>query len=298
MRQIGTLSDPQLAQRFADYLLTLGIKTNVDQGAEAIAIWIRDEDHLERARAELEQFRAAPDDARYVTAGRQAKQVRSEEAAFAKRYQKNQVDVRRRWSGAMAGRRGRLTMVLIGISVAVTVLSNLGKLDNAITLSCLISTKIFDEGAPWKLHLPEIQHGEVWRLVTPIFIHFSWMHLIFNLLWLSQLGSMIESHRGTVRFGAMVLTIAVVSNLAQYAAAGPVFGGMSGVVYGLFGFIWMKSRYDPGSGLYLTQNTVVWMMAWFVLCLTGLVGPVANTAHGMGLAVGVVLGIAPQLWRR
>ena len=304
MRQIGTLSDPQQAQRFCDYLLAQGIKTKVDAGTDGSDIWIRDEDQLERARVELEQFRAAPDDPRYAGASRQARQVRAEEAAFAKRYRKNQIDVRGRWAGAMAGRRGRLTMVLIGISVAVSLLTNLGSPENAeslggqIYLNCHISNYKFAPGAPWNVQLPEIQHGQLWRLVTPIFLHFSWMHLIFNMLWLIDLGSMIESHRGTLRFGVLVLAIAVISNLAQYVTGGPYFGGMSGVVYGLFGYIWMKSRYDPGSGLYLTQNTVRWMLIFFALCFTGLVGPVANTAHGVGLAVGVIVGVAPHLLKR
>jgi GlpG protein len=65
---------------------------------------------------------------------------------------------------------------------------------------------------------------------------------------------------------------------------------MSGVVYGLFGYVWMKSWYERESGFYMPQNTVFWMLGWFVLCLTGLIGPIGNVAHGVGLLVGVVLG--------
>jgi len=44
-------------------------------------------------------------------------------------------------------------------------------------------------------------------------------------------------------------------------------------------------------------TTVFWLMGWFLLCMTGRVGPIANTAHTVGLAVGMILGIAPIFWR-
>ena len=45
----------------------------------------------------------------------------------------------------------------------------------------------------------------------------------------------------------LVLVIAALSNLGQYFVSGPNFCGISGVVYGLFGYIWMKGRFDPAS---------------------------------------------------
>ena len=82
----------------------------------------------------------------------------------------------------------------------------------------------------------------------------------------------------------MVLAIAVVSNLCQYLYDGPLFGGMSGVAYGLFGYIWIKSRVEPSSGFYMHQTTVMVMLVWFVLCFTPVLGGVANGAHAAGLA--------------
>lgn len=52
----------------------------------------------------------------------------------------------------------------------------------------------------------------------------------------------------------------------------------------------MKAKFDPASGFRLDSQTVMWMVGWFVLCLTGAVGPVANVGHGVGLAVGVLWG--------
>jgi GlpG protein len=102
---------------------------------------------------------------------------------------------------------------------------------------------------------------------------------------------MIEGLHGQVRFALIVLGIAGLSNMAQFVQTGwPIFGGMSGVNYGLFGYIWLRGKYDPSSGLYLTPQDKMLMLVWFVICFTNLVGPVANTAHAVGLVAGAVWG--------
>jgi len=89
----------------------------------------------------------------------------------------------------------------------------------------------------------------------------------------------------------LVLVIAAVSNVAQFRASGPNFGGMSGVVYGLLGYVWMQAHFNPGSQFTLQKQTVVLMIVWFFLCLSGVMGPIANTAHGVGAGVGILWGI-------
>jgi GlpG protein len=123
-----------------------------------------------------------------------------------------------------------------------------------------------------------------------MFLHFHFLHLFFNMLWLRDLGSMIEARKSPWMLLLVVLVIAGASNLAQYLLSGPNFGGMSGVVYGLLGYVWMQGKFDPASQLSLEPQTITLMIVWFFLCLSGLVGPVANTAHGVGLAVGVAWG--------
>ena len=143
--------------------------------------------------------------------------------------------------------------------------------------------------------LEEIRHGQVWRLITPIFIHYGFLHLIFNMFWLRDLGSMIEHYKGMIFLTVLVLISAVISNVAQYLVSGPGAGGMSGVVYALFGYIWMKDRYAPHQGLNLLPHTWIYMLGWLAVCFTGLVGPVANTAHVVGLLIGMAVGVAPHL---
>ncbi len=128
---------------------------------------------------------------------------------------------------------------------------------------------------------------------------------------LVSLGGAVESARGSLRFILLVLLLAAASNTAEYFLnwsfaeqpwfsfrQNPSFGGMSGVLYGLFGYAWMKSRFEPEAGLHMPPDTVVIMLGWFVLCLFGFVGAIANVAHGVGLLVGVLIGYAPRLWRR
>jgi GlpG protein len=149
-------------------------------------------------------------------------------------------------------------------------------------------------------NLPEVMHGEIWRLVTPIFMHApilphdgikaNPLHLLFNMLWLYQLGSMVEARQSALFLFIFVAISAALSNLAQYFLFGPNFVGMSGVVYALAGYVWIRGKFNPGSGLFLDQQSVVWLLFWLVFCFTGLAGPIANAAHFIGLAVGMAWG--------
>src|SRR6185437_5682340 len=81
----------------------------------------------------------------------------------------------------------------------------------------------------------------------------------------------------------------------------PNFGGMSGVVYGLFGYDWMKARFHPELGLSIDPTNIIIMMVWFFLCMTPLMDSilgsgVANAAHAGGLIAGMLIGYVPTLW--
>ena len=176
-----------------------------------------------------------------------------------------------------------LTTTLIVICVIVAALSSLGASRDVLE-------PLFIAG-PDSSGLSDIASGQVWRLLTPIFLHFGFMHILFNMLWLWDLGGLIEYKKGRIFLGVFVLLAGVASNLAQYLVAGsPYFGGMSGVVYGLLGYVWMQGRFNSSFGHVLHQGTVIMMLVWFVLCWTGLLGPIANWAHTAGLIIGVIWG--------
>ncbi|MEI6653882.1 MAG: rhomboid family intramembrane serine protease [Verrucomicrobiota bacterium] len=143
--------------------------------------------------------------------------------------------------------------------------------------------------------LADIRRGQVWRLVTPIFLHFGILHIVFNLMWLWQFGVMLEMRFRSLGFLGLVVVVAVLSNLAQGLWHGANFGGMSGVNYGLFGFVLLRSKLHPSPDLVLHPSTVSMMLIWLVVCFTGALGPVANTAHLVGLGVGGAIGAATAM---
>lgn len=137
--------------------------------------------------------------------------------------------------------------------------------------------------------------GQVWRLFTPALLHFGWMHLIFNMLWVWYFGRQVESIQGWRRLGLIVVVAALFSNLAQYFTGTVLFGGMSGVDYALLGYVWLMSRRRPESGLFVPQMLMVFMLGWMVFTMTGLgdafgFGNVANEAHLGGLLIGLIMG--------
>ena len=131
---------------------------------------------------------------------------------------------------------------------------------------------------------------EPYRLLGPAFFHFSWLHIVFNTMWWWQLGGMVEQKLGKWSLINLFLVSAIVSNLGQFIVSGPEFGGLSGVVYGLVGYIWWLGWLAPEKGLVLPKPLVgillFWMMLGFIEVL-----PVnmANTAHLLGLLSGCLL---------
>jgi len=300
MRQIGTVADEQAARKFADYLRTKGIFVSIEPDRAGSMIWVHDEDHLEAARREYAEFSASPDAPVYREAGREADRLRIEEVRRVREARKNLVNVGQRWR-APSTARYPITLLLTAISVGIAIWSHLGSDTSVVTRFTIVPYER-EGNLIYYAPLSSMWYMEPWRLVTPIFIHFGFLHILFDMLMLLQLGQIVEMVRGSWRYALFVLLIAISSNVAQYVApaswgGGPTFGGMSGVVYGLFGYLWMKSRYEPGCGFVMPQNAVVWMIGWFVMCVVGIIPHVANVVHGVGLLVGMILGRWSSLWR-
>lgn len=187
--------------------------------------------------------------------------------------------------------RSPLSFLVIALSVAVALYSGLGS-----SISRLHLLFISDPGSQgWQ----DILNGQVWRLITPIFIHFGLLHIFFNCMWIWDLGRAVEWTEGSRFYGVFILLTGVASNIAQYALTGsPGFGGLSGVLYALFGYVWINGRFSPAARIMLHQSTVVSMLIWFVLCWTGLMGPIANWAHTAGLVIGAAWGYAKSRMSR
>ena len=142
----------------------------------------------------------------------------------------------------------------------------------------------------YDLTLPEIRHGQIWRLVSSIFVHYGIMHLLFNLMWLRDLGGFIQRRLSAGYLAALVALSAIVSNYIQLWWSGPGAGGLSGVNYALFGFMWVRGKIDRSGAWEINPQVVQVMMIWFFLCFTPIIPMVANAAHTSGLLFGMAAG--------
>jgi GlpG protein len=290
MRLIGHLEDEIHTRRFTDYLYSRGIETHTDPVKNGRwQIWVVEDTNVEAATSLLAQFRQSPDDPAFVEAAKVAGQIKQRAQAAQTPKRAGVVDARTLFYSPPVP-VGILSIILILICVIVAAVTELGKNDRFVQPLAISQYQNKGKYIYWDNSLPEVRHGQLWRLVTPMFLHFGILHLLFNMLWLRDLGSMIEARKGAWMLLVLVLVIAAVSNVAQYLYKGPDFGGMSGVVYGLLGYIWMQSRFNPASGLSLLPQTVTMMIIWFFVCLTGMVGPIANTVHAVGFGLGIAWG--------
>jgi GlpG protein len=174
--------------------------------------------------------------------------------------------------------------------VLVAIFTQVGEYEPLVQKLLITEVRITDDGPPWDVTLPEIRHGQVWRLFSPMFLHFGILHILFNMLWLRDLGSLVEARKGVWFLLGFVAASGVAANLAQFLVSGPAFGGMSGVVYGLLCYVWMQGKFNPAANMRLPRHVVVMMIVWFFLCLSGAVGNIANTAHAVGAGIGLAWG--------
>jgi GlpG protein len=128
------------------------------------------------------------------------------------------------------------------------------------------------------------------------------MHIIFNLIWWWDLGGLIERTQSKMQLLGVFLATALLSSFAQYLSFGTGFGGLSGVVYGLLGYIWLYPLVNPRVGFRINPAIVMFMVGWLVVGYSGILdsvlGKMANTAHLIGLLTGLFLGVIFGLLHR
>ncbi|MGR2737787.1 rhomboid family intramembrane serine protease [Billgrantia sp. Q4P2] len=195
---------------------------------------------------------------------------------------------------AAALRQAPVTAAALGISLLVFALMYvLG--DIVVAMLTIVPVAVVGGSLAFGNLADALASGQVWRLLSPAFIHFGWMHLIFNMMWLWYFGRQVETLQGSGRMLAILLVAGIGANLAQYATGTVLFGGMSGVDFALLGYVWLMSRRAPHSGFFVPQMLVVFMLGWMVFTMTDMAGAVgfgnvANEAHLGGLVVGLLFG--------
>jgi GlpG protein len=308
MRTIGTLPTEEDASRFGAALYVRGVENDVESEDDgSFSIWVHDDSQLETARALLTEYRANPQAEAFAKSTAEADRARAKAEKEDRKRAANIITRERMEYERTFHAFTWLPILLIICSVAVALQSE--SLFNSNPAKGRIFS-IFSGGPPvfghgwlkWLhiqypippdhalVNLANIREGQVWRLFTPMFIHYGLLHLIFNMMWLRDLGSFMQIRFGTFHLAALILVSEGLSTVAQYLVSGPTFGGMSGVNYALFGFLWIRSKCDRFVVWQMNPVIIQTMLVWFVVCLTGLLGPIANTSHFVGLVVGAAWG--------
>jgi|GEM_PF-931461 len=137
----------------------------------------------------------------------------------------------------------------------------------------------------------QVWEGQLWRPFTTTLLHGSILHAAFNIYWMITLGTAIENRINSARFLLFVVVVAYVSTMGQFYFVPDGVVGLSGVVYGLFGLMWVGRRYVPEWSWICNDDTVRLMLGWFLLCfvISYLGMPIANLAHAGGLAMGATI---------
>lgn len=265
MVRVTAVPNPRLAQAFVDYMATQEIVLEVHNTSEAAEIWLADDAHLEQVQHELQQFLRDPHNRRYQAASWQAGNT---EASL--HYQPFS------YLKIIRSKAGPLTLTVMALCILVYILMQvLG--DNAVMY--------------W-LSWPQnsTQYSQLWRWVSHAFLHFSLLHITFNLLWWWYLGGPLEKRLGAGKLFVLAVVSAFFSGWAQSLFSGALFGGLSGVVYALIGYVWLSGKRAPERGLNLPQGLMVFSVLWLVAGYFDTLGmSIANAAHVAGLVLGLLM---------
>ncbi|MBV9849750.1 MAG: rhomboid family intramembrane serine protease [Armatimonadetes bacterium] len=140
---------------------------------------------------------------------------------------------------------------------------------------------------------PDIWGGQYWGLVTGVFLHGGLLHLLFNMIWLYQLGGMLERSLNTLTYLVFVVAAAAIGSGCELAFDGTTGIGMSGVVYAIFGLMWAGRGRYPQWGAYATNDNLRLFLGWGIFCFVATYFgwmSIANWAHAGGLLFGLSVG--------
>jgi len=319
MRRIGSVEKSSHAARFCDYLVTLGIHASSEpSGSSAESntaesdrreIWVKDERRVDEAKAALDAFLLKPDEARYLSSSADAAKLRVQEEEANKRRLKNVQPVRHRsLSGLGAGgsQRPFVVLAMVAICVITGLLTNFGnpRINRTQRGQVMPSTetKVFtamtfrsrEDAMRSTNPFATILKGEVWRLITPAFLHGNMLHLAMNMMAIFALGGAIERVQGRATIALLLFMTAIAGTIVQalwpeWNNGGPGGIGASGAAYGLVGYIWVRPYYDPDFPIQIPPSGLVLSMLFLLLGIAGVIHGIANGAHVGGLACGIFM---------
>ena len=269
MLALHQFQNPRAAQAFSDYLTSLAIENRIQHDDFTYHLVIEQSEQQTQAQLELELFLQNPNNPKYLSVSWQTGSISKERNHLA--YSDSNV------MANFISHAGLLTHCVFVFCLFIYGLTALGLFNPIQSILAFFTQQPFD-------------YFQSWRFITPAFLHFSALHLIFNLLWWWQLAGLVEKHQGRQRLIILFLFTAIASNLAQFFIVGPYFGGLSGVVYGLVGYCWLFGQLNKNSKVMLPNAYFVFLLAWLVFGFVDLLPMnVANYAHLFGLISGLTL---------
>ncbi len=121
-----------------------------------------------------------------------------------------------------------------------------------------------------------------WTPITAIYLHGGLLHIFFNMMWVRQLGPVVEELFGPFRLFAIFTVAGITGFIASTLAGHELTLGASGSIFGLLAAAIAYGR-RVGSQLF-TRQFLQWAALLFVM---GFVMPgVDNWAHGGGFVGG------------
>jgi rhomboid protease GluP len=134
-----------------------------------------------------------------------------------------------------------------------------------------------------------IAAGRWWTLLTANYLHGGLLHILFNMLWLRQIGPLVEELYGSSRFIALYTLAGIFGSLTSVLAGTYFFIGASGAILGLFGALLYYGRSRGGTfGSTIFRQMLIWAVIAFAIGF--LIPGVDNWGHLGGLVIGLATG--------
>ncbi|MEV5912967.1 rhomboid family intramembrane serine protease [Streptomyces chartreusis] len=185
--------------------------------------------------------------------------------------------------GTVAADPRLVTKILIGICLAVFLvqLSVGDRFTDSFTLLGQAYVPVLGE-------VGGVAEGQWYRMLTSMFLHGGYVHILFNVLSLWWIGGPLEAALGRARYITLYFVSGLAGSALTYlvAAANQPSLGASGAIFGLFGataVLMRRLQYDMRPIIALLVINLIFTFGW---------GNIAWQAHIGGLVAGVVIGYA------
>ncbi|MGG0285330.1 rhomboid family intramembrane serine protease [Peribacillus butanolivorans] len=142
-----------------------------------------------------------------------------------------------------------------------------------------------------------IADGQWWRLITPIFLHSTFSHLLFNGFSLAIFGPSLEKSLGSFKFTIFFLATGILANIVTFLVKPLTYShiGSSGAIFGLLGFFLYLVMFNKSNFSNNEKNTV-YTLTGIAIIMTFIQPQINVVGHLAGLVTGVLT--APLYWRK